>query len=153
QNKQGKLLNDGYLTFEQSDEFALLEQINGNTPAQYIHFTRAQAGLEIDDYEVLPCVQKDLDKYFKLINYLNLPKYDCKTITQINQFESLVDELLFNKYLVRNYYLDPKPKQNVLSSKQAAIIQLSKNAFISYFKKSDKTAIRQLIDKVSFEMI
>lgn len=153
QNKQGKQQNDGYLIYEQSDEFALLERINGNTPAQYVHFTREKAGVEIDDYDVLPYAQKDLDKHFKLVNYLNLPKYECRVITQMSQLESLIDEVLFNNYLVRNYYSEPKPKTGILSSRQAAIIQLSKNAFISYFKKSDKNAIKNLIDKVSLEMI
>jgi len=153
QNEQGKPKNNGYLTYEQSDEFALLERVNGNTPAQYVHFTREKTGVEIDDYDVIPYAQKDLDENFKLVNYLKLPQYECMTITQMSKLEGLIDEVLFNKSLVRNYYFEPKPKTGILSAKQASIIQLSKNAFISYFKKSDKTAIRNMIDKVSMEMI
>lgn len=153
QNIQGTPQNEGYLPHELSDQFTLSEQISGNTPAQYLHFNRGKTGVEIDDYDVLPCAQKDLDKNFRLVNYLSIPKYESKIITQMNQLEELVDEVLFNKYLVRNYYYEPKPKANFLSSKQAAIIQISKNAFISYFKKSDKTAIKNMIDKVSLEMI
>ena len=38
QNNQGRAQNDGYLPYEQSGQFTLLEEITGNMPAQYLHF-------------------------------------------------------------------------------------------------------------------
>jgi len=153
QNNQGRAQNDGYLPYEQSGQFTLLEEITGNMPAQYLHFFREKTGVVIDDYEVLSCAKKNLDKHFKSLNYLNLPKHEGRTITRMNQLEKLVDEVLFNNYLIRNYYNEPKSVSNKLSSRQAAIIQLAKNAFISFFKKSDDTALKKMIDKVSIEIV
>lgn len=154
QNDQGKPQNQGYLPQEKSDNYYLLDRITGNTPAHYLHFLREKTGVAIDDYEILPYAQKDLDKPFKPTNYLNLPEYDNQVIIEMRQFESLVDEVLFNYYLVKSYYYDPTPvKKYPLSTRQTALIQFSKNAFLSYFRKSDKTALRKLIDKVSIEMI
>lgn len=152
QNIDGKPMDSGYLLNEPNDSYTLHEKIHGNTTAQFVHLQRGKV-LIVDDYDMLPQARKDLLKPFKQRNYLNLEKYNSMIITEMSKFEEVVDNILFNGCLVRNYYNDPSPKKDILSTRQAAIIQLSKQAFISFFRKSDDKAIKPLIDKISLEMI
>jgi len=154
QEDNGRPKNLGYLPLEKSNNYSLLDDVTRNTPSQFLHMTRGKTGVVIDDYEVLPYTQKDLDKPFRLKNYLNLPDYEERLITEMRQLEKLIDEVLFSYYLVKSYYDDPVPVMKYpLSSRQAAIIQNSKNAFLSYFRKSNKTVLPGMIDRVSLEMI
>lgn len=154
QEDQGRPKNLGYLPLEKTNNYSLLDDVTRNTSAYYLHMARGKAGVVIDDYETLPYIQKDLDKPIKIKNYLNLPNHEDRLITEMRQLESLIDEILFSYYLVKSYYDDPAPvKKYPLSARQAAIIQISKNAFLSYFRKSSKTILPGLIDRVSLEMI
>ncbi|HBR03195.1 MAG TPA: hypothetical protein DD738_11335 [Ruminiclostridium sp.] len=152
QSKDGKPINAGYLLDGSSDAITLQEKISGNTSAHFVHLKRGKT-FEVDDYEMLPQAKEYLTRPFKRKNYLQLTNYDNKSITDMMSFETVVDNVLFNGCLVKNYYYEPKANSKILTARQASLIQISKNAFISYFRKSDDTAIKPIIDKVSLGMI
>lgn len=154
QEDNGRPKSLGYLPLEKTNNYSLLDDVTRNTPSQFLHMTRGKTGVVIDDYETLPYTQKDLDKPFRPKNYLNLPDYEERIITEMRKLEKLIDEVLFNYYLVKSYYDDPVPVMKYpLSARQTAIIQISKNAFLSYFRKSNKTALAGMVDRISLEMI
>lgn len=152
QNKDGEAISAGYLLNDYSDVYGLQEKISGNTSAHYIHLRRGKT-LKVDDYEMLPLAREKLARPFRCRNFVQLKKYNNKVITDFKSLEAMIDEVLFNGCLVRNYYYDPVPFPKTLTARQASLIQISKNAFMSYFKKSDDTALRSVIDKISMGMI
>lgn len=153
QKDEGKSIDAGYLPYFNNSSFSLLPKINKNEGAQYLHFSREISGPEIDDYESLPQSRTELDKPIKIRNFLQLPEFKAELIKELSDLENIVDEYFFNGNLLRAYYNDPSVKSGFFTARQATLLQLSKGALISLFKKFDKSSFISIFDKLTLELV
>jgi len=77
---------------------------------------------------------------------------DYREIKEIGKIKILINNIYFSKFLINNYFSDPKDiKLNDFRVKENLI--KSRGAFFNWFYKGDTTIIKQIFDKTSMELI
>ncbi|HOJ11448.1 MAG TPA: hypothetical protein PK733_12775, partial [Clostridiales bacterium] len=151
QSENNKPVHYGYIPISSEDQFSFSSKITDETNSHYIHLEKGIKSI-VDDYDFLPGITDKIEP-FQLNNYLCLPDFNEEYITSRKTLESKVDDLLYNKNLIKNYNID-KPKIRAdFSSRHVDLLNMSKIAMHNYFCKCDDSSIRSCIDRISLALI
>lgn len=108
----------------------------------------------ITDFDHLPAQINRLERSIYLKNHLQIVEnktlIDDDTIDTLAQLEAVVDDVLYNKQLIYNYYGEV---YNKLDKAFANLIYITREAMINYFKKFDDTSFYQVIAKYGLELV
>jgi CRISPR-associated protein Csh1 len=146
-----KPILSGYMPINSKELFNLSEDITDSINSHYVHLEKGIKTI-IEDYDFLPGIKDEIEP-FNLKNYLRLPDFNEECIRSRRTLETIVDELLYNKNLIKNYYEDKPKIRTDFSSRQVDLLNMSKTAMHNYFRKCEDSSIRNCIDKVSFSLI
>lgn len=139
-------IKDGYIDSKPDDDFSG-------------YFLRIKKGkeAEIHDFDIITGFKNKIDnfdiKQVIPINYKNLKQaliYD--EVKDVKTLEAVVNDIFFNKFLVANYFTDPKDIK-INSFKLKENILKSRGAFFNWFYKGDKLIIKEIIGQVTIELI
>lgn len=134
---------------------------NGEMPKDdnfYGTYMRIKKGkeVEIQSYDFITSYKYGLNKTFKLQNILELSdKFIDEEYSSHNSKESMqkiLNNILFSKYLVNNYYTDAKD----ISIKDSVVkrnLLVSREKIFDYIYKGNENGIYKLLDKVSKDLI
>ncbi len=152
QDSTGKALTEGYLPIGASDVFALVKSDSKPQDAHYLHVERGAQPV-IDEYDFLPGLTNELMPVLNLENFLLLDDFEAKNIHKKAELEGVVDDWLFNKNLIRNYF-NKSPKPNGwLSSFQIGLMIRYRDALRNYFCKDVERDVVSCIDQLSQGML
>ena len=112
--------------------------------------------LEIQSYDLITSYKYLLKKPFKLQNILDLSdKYidnEYEECGDRKKFQSVINNVLFSKYLVNNYFTDAKDisiKDNILKKN----LLISRDKIFGYIYKGNEVGVYEILNKVSLELI
>lgn len=112
--------------------------------------------LEIQSYDLIISYKYLLKKPFKLQNILDLSdKYidnEYEECGDRKKFQSVINNVLFSKYLVNNYFTDAKDisiKDNILKKN----LLISRDKIFGYIYKGNEVGVYEILNKVSLELI
>lgn len=112
--------------------------------------------LEIQSYDLITSYKYLLKKPFKLQNILDLSdKYidnEYEECGDRKKFQSVINNILFSKYLVNNYFTDAKDisiKDNILKKN----LLISRDKIFGYIYKGNEVGVYEILNKVSLELI
>lgn len=139
------------------NENSILAQENGNPVKGEFsgQFMRVQKekGLDIVAHDVISGYNFNLKKPFKMINVLGCSKNLLKNVeyglkADKTKIQSLLDEVLFSKFLINNYFSDIKGlrvKDNDLKINLA----IARESIFNWIYKNDTSTICDVLDKVA----
>jgi CRISPR-associated protein Csh1 len=127
-------------------------------PFYYIYLTRG-TGLTIEDFDYLPHFTEKIK--FVFYNFLQIQeaekgdKYilDDENINSIFELEDRVNGYFYSGRLKNSYYQIPKVKTNEFSKTLLDLLIISRKAMHDYFKKGIETDLRDIINRVSIEVV
>lgn len=152
QDEAGKPITDGYLPIGSSRVFALVKTGEKRQDAHYLHLAKGMQPV-IDEYDFLPGLTQEIMPVLKLENFLRLENFEPANIHNRAQLELLVDDLLFNKNLIRNYF-NPAPKpSDWLSAFQVNLLLRYREALRNYFRKGEQKDFAACVDGLSQSML
>lgn len=112
--------------------------------------------LEIQSYDLITSYKYLLKNPFKLQNILDLSdKYidnEYEECGDRKKFQSVINNILFSKYLVNNYFTDAKDisiKDNILKKN----LLISRDKIFGYIYKGNEVGVYEILNKVSLELI
>ncbi|MEG6570146.1 hypothetical protein [Thermoanaerobacterium thermosaccharolyticum] len=148
----GKAITSGYISVKE-EQFGFKSDINDCMSCIFIKFEKG-TDTQIIDYDFLPGANNKI-KPFKLENYieLDLEYFNAKLISDRKELEMLIDEWLYNKNLIKNYYNDKPKANNFFSAHQVDLLIISRDAMHNFFRKSDDNALKSCIDNISLRLI
>lgn len=139
------------------NENSILAQENGNPVKGEFsgQFMRVQKekGLDIVAHDVISGYNFNLKKPFKMINVLGCSENLLKNVeyglkADKTKIQSLLDEVLFSKFLINNYFSDIKGlrvKDNDLKINLA----IARESIFNWIYKNDTSTICDVLDKVA----
>lgn len=152
QDEEGKSISEGYLPIQATNLFTLVKADKKPRDAHYLHLERGTQPV-IDEYDFLPGLTDKLIPPFKLDNFLLLDDFNPRNIHSRVELEGLVDDWLFNKNLIRNYFnKSPKPS-DWLSAFQVGLLIRYRDALRNYFRKGEPKDFVSCIDQLSQAML
>ncbi len=152
QDGAGKALTEGYLPIGASNVFTLVKSDSKPRDAHYLHLERGAQAV-IDEYDFLPGLSDQLMPVLTLENFLLLDDFAPRKIHSKAELEIIIDDWLFNKNLIRNYFnKSPKPN-DWFSSFQVGLVIRYKEALRNYFRKDDERDVVSCIDRLSQAML
>ncbi len=102
----------------------------------------------IIDFDYIPIKKSKLNTPIEIKNYLFLKSkkvlIEDEIIKELYELESKVNEILYNRQLIANYYGEVYSK---LDNSFANLIYITREAMINYFKKYDDRAFYIVIKK------
>ncbi|MBE0069910.1 hypothetical protein [Thermoanaerobacterium thermosaccharolyticum] len=148
----GKAITSGYISVKE-EQFGFNSDINDRMSCTFIKFEKG-ADTQIIDYDFLPGANNKI-KPFKLENYLelDLEYFNAESISDRKKLEMLIDDWLYNKNLIKNYYNEKPKANNFFSARQVDLLIISRDAMHNFFRKSDDNALKSCIDNVSLRLI
>ena len=152
QDETGKPITDGYLPIGSSRVFALVKTSEKRQDAHYLHLAKGMQPV-IDEYDFLPGLTKEIMPVFNLENFLRLENFEPANIHNRAELEAVVDDLFFNKNLIRNYF-NPAPKpSDWLSAFQVNLLLRYREALRNYFRKGEHKDFAACVDRLSQSML
>lgn len=152
QDAEGKPVTEGYLPIGDSKVFTLVKPDERRQDAHYLHLTKGTQPV-IDDYDFVPGLTDKLMPSFTLDNFLLLEDFNPQNISRRLELEGLVDDWLFNKNLVKNYFNESPKPNNWFSGFQVGLLIRYKEAMRNYFRKGDPRDFVSCIDRLSQAML
>lgn len=83
----------------------------------------------------------------------DLLKYYDRPIEKLSGMQEIINEILFNKYLVSNYSTDPEDLPNNMDDVLRFNLLISRNRLSNWFYKGENTGIGILLKKVSMNLV
>lgn len=126
-------------------------------------YLRIQKGMEaeIHDYDILSGYKFDLEKEFifsKIIDFdisnknINIPNYG--KYRNLEEFQNILNELFFAKFLKLNYFTEIKKlKELKISECVKKNILLYREPLFNYFYKGIDNGIENILDKISMNLV
>lgn len=151
-DEDGKPVTAGYLPIGTSKIFALSKKTSQQRDAHYLHLEKGKQPV-IDEYDFLPGLTSRLVPPLKLDNFLLLADFNPRNIRDKSELEAIIDELFFNKNLIKNYFIKAPKPNDWFSSYQVGLLIRYKDAMHNYFRKGDKTGFLSCIDNLSQAML
>lgn len=112
--------------------------------------------IEIHDFDIIPGYRFNLIKKFQYKNVLGIDydrlKGEYGTLKTLSSMQKLINEVLFSKFLVPNYFTEPKDisiNDDVLKSN----LLMSRSALFNWFYKDISKNIWQILNKVSLALV
>ncbi|WP_371366617.1 hypothetical protein SRRS_09050 [Sporomusa rhizae] len=152
QDAEGKPLVERYLPIHTGNEFSSIKFNSQPRNVHYLHLERGKQPV-IDEYDFLPGMISELVPPLELENFLMLDNSSPETVHRLVDLESIVDDWLFNKNLIRNYFSQAPRPNNWFSSSQVNLLIRYKEALRNYFRKGDKQGFVSCIDRLSRSML
>jgi CRISPR-associated protein Csh1 len=154
---EGQEGNTVYIPYDYGFEGSL-GNVREKRPFYYIYFTRG-IGLTVEDFDYLPQFTDKIG--FTLYNFLQLEEgekenkfvSDDEYIDSLFQLEDKVNGYFFNGRLKNSYYQEPKVKSNEFSKTLLDLLITCRKAFHDYFKKGIKNNFKDIIDRISLEVV
>lgn len=124
----------------------------------YGYYLRLKKGTEVEiiDFDIINDYKFILDKQFKLHNVVSLDeKYledNYKTYIDKKEIQLLLDNFMFSKFLINNYFNEPGDisiKDNILKRN----ILLCRNKIFNYIYKGDEVGLYKVLDKSLEDLI
>lgn len=147
-------INDKGIMSYKNGEMPKSEDDNFN--GTYMRIKKGKTEVEIQSYDFITSYKYKLKNTFKLQNILELDdKFIDGEYSAHNNRESMqniLNNILFSKYLVNNYYTDAKdiPIKDSLIKRN---LLLSREKIFDYIYKGNENGIYNLLDKVSKDLI
>lgn len=152
QDAEGKPLAERYLPIHTGNEFSSVKFNSHPRNVHYLHLERGKQPV-IDEYDFLPGMTSELVPPLELENFLMLDNSSPETVRRLVDLESIVDDWLFNKNLIRNYFSQAPRPNDWFSSSQVNLLIRYKEALRNYFRKGDKQGFVSCIDRLSRSML
>lgn len=135
------------------------ESLKNNFQGVYIRIKKEKE-LEILDFDIIEDYKFRLRKPIKIqnvlkINYKNLninPKDMYKQINLVQSLKSLVNEILFSKFLDSNYFTEAKDL-SINNSNLKMNLLLSRNILFNWFFKGNQQGVWEVLNKTSLSLI
>jgi CRISPR-associated protein Csh1 len=151
-DEQGKAMTSGYLPVGCDNVYALERTNSLCRNAHYLHIEKGTQPV-IDDYDFLPGLKDKFEPLLCFSDFLLLDDFEAKLVHTKADLESIVDDLFFNKNLVRNYY-EKSPKPNdYFSAFQAGLLVRYKDALLNYFRKGSDDGFINCLERLTREML
>lgn len=152
QDAEGNLVKERYLPINTANEFPSKKL---NSPPRDAHYLYVEQGnqLVIAEHDFLPGLTSELVPPFELENYLMLDNVSPKTIGKTAELESIIDNWLFNKNLIKNYFSQSPKPNDWFSGFQVNLLIRYKDALRNYFRKGDKQGFISCIDRLSQSLL
>lgn len=143
------------------DEDKISAYKNGDIPRNFEsgRYLRIQKGkeVEIHNYDVITNFQHNLKNPFKFKNYLKLnPEKvsleDYKVYKNKSEMQTLINEVIFSKYLVSNYFTEPKDiriNNGILKNS----LLISRNAVFDWLYKGANNGIYNVLENALTSVI
>jgi CRISPR-associated protein Csh1 len=157
-------INSLYIPYKHDNykcEIKALEYPEEIFPHFYLHKTKEETGITIDDFDYLPDFLDNIE--FILYNYLMLEEgekglkviSDDKEIKKLYELEDEVNEYLFCRRLKNSYYQGQEPniKSGEFTGKMLNVLIQSRKALHDYFKKGIETGVKSILDHSTMELI
>lgn len=151
-DEDGKSKTAGYLPICNSSVFGLNDRITDQINAHFLHLEKGIHPV-IDDYDFLPGITDKMAPPLLLENFLHLENFDRKPIHSKIELEGILDDLLFNSQLVKNYFQEKVKPNDWLSAFQVDILVRYKNVFLNFFRKGEDQGFIRCIEWVSKYML
>lgn len=153
------LASKGYVNIYLSDEYIESRKnaklLDNDFTGLYLRLKKGKE-VEIYDYDVITSYKPTLKKPFKLLNILEIDEKfingEYKVYKKREDFQKVINEILFSKYLVNNYYTDSKDisiKDNVLKRN----LLISRDKIFNFIYKGDENGVYKILDKTSSNLI
>lgn len=107
----------------------------------------------INDFDYLPVKIEAFKDEIVVKNYLHIKDKEDKSLTELWQLETIVDEVFYNKQLKNNYFRDDLKISDFVSKKLQQLIFETKYAMVNYFKKYDEKEFYQVIKKYGTDFV
>lgn len=112
--------------------------------------------LEIHDFDIIPMYKPELIKKFEYKNVLGMDydklKGEYGIFKTLSGMQKLINEVLFSKFLVPNYFTDPKD----ISINDDALknnLLMARTALFNWFYKNISKNIWQILNKTSLSLL
>lgn len=131
------------------------ETIDDDFTGIYIRIKKGKE-VEIHDFDIIPNYKSELFKAFEYKNVLEIDydklkgKYDITNT--LSGMQKLINEILFSKFLVPNYFTEPKDisiNDDVLKNN----LLMSRTALFNWFYKGIDKNIWQILNKASLSLV
>jgi CRISPR-associated protein Csh1 len=107
----------------------------------------------VTDFDYLPVKIEEFKDEIVVKNHLHIKKKEDIKIKNLLQFETIVDEVFYNKQLKNNYFRDDLKVSDFVSKKLQQLIFETKYAMINYFKKYDEKEFYQVVKKYGTDFV
>lgn len=130
-----------------------------NSDAFSGYYMRIQKGkeLEIHDFDVIQRYDPKIE--FQMQNILDIDlskeKYFSISFTKVNELKEIqqyVNEIYFNKYLINNYFTDPKDLR-LFDFRLKENLIISRRAWFDWFYKGNSQLVKRMLDSISLSLI
>ncbi len=147
-----KMVVERYLPIHTANE---ISKVKFNSQPRNVHYLHLERGKQpvIDEYDFLPGMTSELVPPLELENFLMLDNSSPETVRKLADLESIIDDWLFNKNLIRNYFSQAPRPNDWFSSSQVNLLIRYKDALRNYFRKGDKQGFVNCIDRLSQNML
>lgn len=125
----------------------------------FLHIIKGKNEAEIHDYDIITSFRVNLKKQFHYKDYLgicdsnvNIDDSNYKIITKVETFQGVLNEVLFDNCLIKNYFT----KAGDLNIKDSCLkknLLLSRNSIFDFIWKGADNNFFQLLDKVSLSLV
>ena len=113
--------------------------------------------VEIHSYDIVTSYKFKLDKPFKFLNVLELSEKvaldeNYGVYNDKKMFQEIINNTLFSKYLVNNYYTEPKDisiKDNIIKRN----LLISRDSIFNFLYKGNQNGLGSILNKVSLDLI
>lgn len=126
------------------------EHIKADFRGYYLRIKK-DTEVKIVDFDIISSYKFKLEPEFKVFEFIQTneehKKDYYKTIKNKEEFQTLINELVFNKFLVNNYFAN----ENEMSIKDNNLkknILFSRNKIFNYIYKNDKVGLYEVLEKV-----
>ncbi|WP_242851160.1 type I-B CRISPR-associated protein Cas8b/Csh1 [Clostridium novyi] len=135
------------------------ESLNEDFQGIYMRIKKGKE-LEILDFDIIEDYKVRLREPIKIQNVLKInydkldrnPQDMYKQINLVESLKSLVNEILFSKFLNTNYFTEPKDL-SINNSNLKMNLLLSRDVLFNWFVKGREQGAREALNKVSLSLI
>ncbi len=121
-------------------------------------YFRIKKGKEVEilDFDIIPCYKANLIRSFRYRNVLEgdneLLKQSFNEIGTLEKLHKLINEVLFSKFLMGNYFTEAKDMEINDEALKNSIL-MSRNALFNWFYKGNDKNIWGILDKVTLMLV
>lgn len=131
------------------------ETMDKNFEGIYLRIKKGKE-VEIHDYDIIPSYNPNLVRKFEYRNVLEIDydklKGQYETFKTLGGMQKIINEVLFNKFLLPNYFTEPKDisiNDDFLYNN----LLISKTALFNWFYKGIDKNIWQILNRVSSNLV
>lgn len=146
-----------YITDNSINSYDNKKEPEINLGAYYLRIKKGKNEVEIQYAEAIPEYKSELDKKFKLMNYMCVDENKSyfeygKNLSRLWNIKYLIDKVFFEGKLENNIYTEPKELSFSNSYIKKYFLQ-SRDTLSTWFYTGNKTNLDNFIEKITLKLI